>query len=59
MYYDRFISNGYSHMNRFLNMRSSEHDEVYKDLVLLLLFFVTQLIIGNNTSLLLGLYHQN
>ena len=46
-------------MNRFLNMRSSEHDEVYKDLVLLLLFFVTQLIIGNNTSLLLGLYHQN
>ena len=59
MYYDRFISNGYSHMNQFLNMRSSEHDEVYKDLVFLLLFFVTQLIIGNNTSLLLGLYHQN
>ena len=32
MYYDRFISNGYDDMNQLLNMTSSEHEEVCKDL---------------------------
>ena len=32
MYYDRFISNGYDDMNQLLNMTSSEHEEVWKDL---------------------------
>ena len=32
MYYDRFISNGYDDMNHFLDMTSSEHVEVCKDL---------------------------
>ena len=32
MYYDRFISNDYDDMNQLLNMTSSEHEEVCKDL---------------------------
>ena len=32
MYYDRLISNGYDDMNQLLNMTSSEHVEVCKDL---------------------------